>query len=95
MNCRIIENDAVEHLFAIVKRSGQLSIKESTVLDVNHLHTENIIFSVEVSTEIFIRYNMRIIHNNNIYIYFRLIGWECTAIMAIIELKSDFHGNRD
>lgn len=60
LNFRIIENDAVEYLFAIDKRSGQLSIKESTVLDVNHLHTENIIFSVEVSTEMFKRFVHRI-----------------------------------
>lgn len=47
----MISKDAVAHLFTIDGRSGQLSIKEPTILDVNHLHSENIIFSVEVSAQ--------------------------------------------
>lgn len=35
--------------FEIDKRSGQLSISKNSVIDVNHIHAENIFFGVEAS----------------------------------------------
>lgn len=49
INYRIIGNDAAQKLFSIDKRTGQLSVIENTMIDVNHLKSENIFFSVEVT----------------------------------------------
>lgn len=48
INYRIIGNDAAQHLFSIDKQ-GQLTVTENTMIDVNHLKSENIYFSVEVN----------------------------------------------
>lgn len=46
--CRILGNDNIQDLFTIDKHTGQLFIKDTMALDVNHLKSENIFFSVEV-----------------------------------------------
>lgn len=46
---RILGNDNIQNLFAIDKHTGQLFIKDTVALDVNHLKSENIFFSVEVN----------------------------------------------
>lgn len=51
---RILAKGIVSNLFAIDSRSGQLTIRESAVLDVNHLRSENIEFNVEVNSTNFI-----------------------------------------
>lgn len=45
---RILGNNEILNLFTIDKHTGQLFIKDTMALDVNHLNTENIYFSVEV-----------------------------------------------
>lgn len=45
---RILGNDNIQNLFAINSHTGQLFIKDTVALDVNHLKSENIFFSVEV-----------------------------------------------
>lgn len=45
---RILENDNILDLFTIDKHTGQLFIKDTMALDVNHLKSENLFFSVEV-----------------------------------------------
>lgn len=46
---RILGNDNILDLFTIDKHTGQLFIKDTMALDVNHLKSENIFFSVEVN----------------------------------------------
>ncbi|GAB0095360.1 Cadherin-87A [Sergentomyia squamirostris] len=46
---KIIGSEAVQSLFLIDKRSGQLSISKNVNLDVNHIHSENVRFQVEAS----------------------------------------------
>lgn len=45
---RILGTDNIQNLFTIDKHTGQLFIKDTVALDVNHLKSENIFFSVEV-----------------------------------------------
>lgn len=45
---RILGNNEILNLFTIDKHTGQLFIKDTMALDVNHLNSENIYFSVEV-----------------------------------------------
>uniref|UniRef100_A0A336M3D8 CSON011390 protein n=1 Tax=Culicoides sonorensis TaxID=179676 RepID=A0A336M3D8_CULSO len=46
---RIIGDETVTKHFEIDKRTGQLSISKNSVIDVNHIHAENIFFGVEAS----------------------------------------------
>ncbi|XP_059616920.1 cadherin-87A [Phlebotomus argentipes] len=50
---RIIGSEAIQSLFLIDKRSGQLSIAKNVTLDVNHIHSENVRFPVEASDGLF------------------------------------------
>lgn len=45
---RIRGNSKILNLFTVDKHTGQLFIKDTMALDVNHLNSENIYFSVEV-----------------------------------------------
>lgn len=50
---RILGNNSILDLFTIDKHTGQLFIKDTMALDVNHLKSENIFFSVEVISNVF------------------------------------------
>ncbi|XP_055857461.1 cadherin-87A isoform X2 [Episyrphus balteatus] len=50
---RIIGNEQIDSIFDIDKRSGQVTIKPDAVLDVNHLKSDNLIFSVEANDGVF------------------------------------------
>lgn len=45
---RILGNDNILDLFTIDTHTGQLFIKDTMALDVNHLKSESILFSVQV-----------------------------------------------
>lgn len=49
INYRIIGNDAIQKLFSINNKTGQLSVTKSGIIDVNYLKSENIFFTVEVN----------------------------------------------
>ncbi|XP_037950631.1 cadherin-87A [Teleopsis dalmanni] len=49
----IIGSKQVEQIFDIDKRSGQITIRPNATLDVTHLKTDNLIFSVEANDGIF------------------------------------------
>lgn len=45
---RLIADEDIQYLFAVDKHTGQLFIKNTAALDVNHLKSENLFFGVEV-----------------------------------------------
>lgn len=68
---RLIASDDIQNLFDVDKHTGQLIIKNTAALDVNHLKSETLYFGVEVKQLLLFEFTGR---NKIVWVSFLVYG---------------------